>query len=78
MDPVASVIVNAVITNVGGTGYYDDVVDMIDGVDMNCPSFDDACVKEVGGLLVSFGFVAGGSFLDCAVGPMCRVRAGGM
>lgn len=47
VDPGASVIVNAVITNVGGTGYYDDVVDMIDGENMNCPSFDDACVKEV-------------------------------
>lgn len=40
-------IVNAVITNVGGTGYYDDVVDMIDGEGLNCSSFDDACVKEV-------------------------------
>lgn len=47
VDPGATVIVNAVITNVGGTGYYDDVVDMIDGENMNCPSFDDACVKEV-------------------------------
>eukprot|EP00752_Nemacystus_decipiens_P008859 g7905.t1 len=46
VDSVASVIVNAIITNVGGTGYYDDVIDMIDGEDMNCPSFDDACVKQ--------------------------------
>lgn len=40
-------ITNAVIVNVGGAGYYDDVVDMIDGENMNCPSYDDACVKEV-------------------------------
>lgn len=49
VDPLAAVIVNAVITNVGGAGYYDDVVDMIGGEKMQCPSFDDACVKEVGG-----------------------------
>ncbi|CAM9665667.1 unnamed protein product [Pylaiella littoralis] len=46
VDPLAAVIVNAVITNVGGAGYYDDVVDMIGGENMQCPSFDDACVKE--------------------------------
>lgn len=47
VDPVATVIVNAVITNVGGTGYYDDVVDMIDGENMTCPDFDEACVQQV-------------------------------
>lgn len=47
VDPAATAIVNAVITNVGGTGYYDDVVDMLDGENMTCPSFDDSCVKEV-------------------------------
>ncbi|CAM9986296.1 unnamed protein product, partial [Ectocarpus sp. 13 AM-2016] len=46
VDPLATVITNAVIANVGGAGYYDDVVDMIDGENMNCPSYDDACVKE--------------------------------
>ena len=48
VDPAAEVIMNAVITNVGGSGYYDNVVDMADGADMSCPSFDDACVTEVG------------------------------
>lgn len=47
VDPLATAIVNAVITNVGGAGYYDDVVDMIDGENMECPSYDGACVKEV-------------------------------
>lgn len=47
VDPLATVIMNAVIANVGGAGYYDDVVDMIDGENMNCPSYEDACVKEV-------------------------------
>lgn len=47
VDPLATVIKNAVIANVGGAGFYDDVVDMIDGENMNCPSYDEACVKEV-------------------------------
>lgn len=47
VDPEAVVIVNAVITNVGGAGYFDNVVDMIDGENMACPSFADACVTEV-------------------------------
>lgn len=50
VDPLATVIKNAVITNVGGAGYYDDVVDMIDGENMECPSYDDACVKEASDL----------------------------
>lgn len=57
VDPLAAVIVNAVITNVGGAGYYDDVVDMIDGENMECPSFEDACVQEVGAVTVSRGFL---------------------
>lgn len=52
MDPTATVIKNAVITNVGGAGFYDDVVDMIDGENMNCSSFEDACVREVCGYVL--------------------------
>lgn len=47
VDPLASVIKNALITNVGGAGYYDNVVDMEDGDNMECPDFDAACIKEV-------------------------------
>ncbi len=47
VDPLASVIKNALITNVGGAGYYDNVVDMEDGENMECPDFDAACIKEV-------------------------------
>ncbi|CAM9623568.1 unnamed protein product, partial [Scytosiphon promiscuus] len=61
VDPTASVIKNAVITNVGGAGFYDDVVDMIEGENMICPSYDDACVREqvcVSGDLVPFDEVS--------------------
>ena len=47
VDPKAEVIKSAVITNIGGSGYFDTVVNMIDGEDMSCPSFEDTCVKEV-------------------------------
>ena len=47
VDLEAEAIKNAVITNVGGSGYSDTVVNMIDGEDMSYPSFEDTCAKEV-------------------------------
>lgn len=47
VDPTATIIKNAVITNVGGAGFYDDVVDMIDGENLQCTVPDFGCVKEV-------------------------------
>lgn len=49
VDPDAEVITNVVISNLGGTGTYDDVVDMIAGENMVCSAGATACVKEVGG-----------------------------
>lgn len=40
-------ITSVVITNVGGSGYFDMVVNMIDGENGSCPSSEDTCVREV-------------------------------
>ncbi|CAM9809445.1 unnamed protein product, partial [Ascophyllum nodosum] len=61
VDPKAEVIKNAVITNVGGSGYFDTVVNMIDGENMSCSSLEDTCVKEqvsVSGELAPFDEVS--------------------
>ncbi|CAM9230570.1 unnamed protein product, partial [Discosporangium mesarthrocarpum] len=53
----ATAMTSVVITNVGGSGYYDQVVGMIDGSGLSCPDFDAACIKEekcVSGDLVPF------------------------
>ena len=50
VDPNAEMIKNVVITNVGGSGYFDAVVDMIAAGDGSCSSSEDACVKKVTGL----------------------------
>lgn len=77
VDPDAHVILNAVIINVGGSGYYDDVVDMDPGEDMSCPSFPDSCVKEVRrshtfGSVVYTAPELGVDQVECRAGHICR------
>eukprot|EP00904_Undaria_pinnatifida_P006640 jgi/Undpi1/3105/HiC_scaffold_15.g06479.m1 len=45
VDRDASEITNVVLTNLGGTGTYQDVMSMADG-EINCPDEEAACVKE--------------------------------
>lgn len=47
VDPRATEITNVVISNVGGAGTYNDVVDMLPGENMRCSAGAGACVKEV-------------------------------
>lgn len=47
VDPSAIEITNVIISNIGGSGTYNDVVDMISGEDMVCSAGASACMKEV-------------------------------
>ena len=47
VDPDASEVTNVVISNLGGTGTYMDVVSMAAGANMICPDEEAACVQEV-------------------------------
>lgn len=47
VDEFAEEVTNVVITNLGGTGVYDEVINMIAGEDMHCSAGASACEKEV-------------------------------
>ncbi|CAM9199787.1 unnamed protein product [Choristocarpus tenellus] len=57
VDPDADVTTEVMITNVGGSGYYDDITNMFDGTGMSCSNYDSSCVTEatcVSGALAPF------------------------
>lgn len=47
VDPTAEKITDVVISNLGGTGTYQEVVNMVPGENMVCPEPDDTCVQKV-------------------------------
>lgn len=77
VDRDASEITNVVLTNLGGTGTYQDVMSMADG-EINCPDEEAACVKEVsfGVILAHCLFISNFWLGFCGFNMMIATRKG--